>query len=80
MDERDGASIERRNLEIAVIEAAKAWVEAQRAWEATANALERPPDLSRIKGRARRAERDLMDCVDALVAAEGGSLTANARE
>ena len=49
-----------------VITAARAWAAAKRAWEESARAVERPANLSALKGKVRRAERALLLQLDAL--------------
>jgi hypothetical protein len=49
-----------------LIEAVRAWAAAKRAWEETSRMIERPDNLSRIKGDLRRAERELLEKADAL--------------
>ena len=58
--------MDRKTLEAEVIRAAHAWLHAKREWEATSRMLERPPNLSRLKGDVRRAERELIARLDAL--------------
>ena len=53
--------MDRATLEARVIEAAKAWAEAKQAWEATSRVLDRPENLSELKGNVRRAERELLN-------------------
>ncbi len=63
---------EKEKLQAEVIRAARAWAAARQAWEETARAVERPSNLSALKGSVRRAERVLLTRLDALDAHEEG--------
>ena len=56
----------KEELEAEIVEAAQAWVEARRAYEASQRVTTRPENYSQLKGDIRRAERTLRGKVEAL--------------
>lgn len=49
-----------------IIEAALAWAQAKREWEASSRELSRPANYGELKGNVRKAERNLMKKIQAL--------------
>ena len=53
-------------LKAEVVEAALAWAQARREWEASSRETARPANYGELKGNIRRAERQLMGKIQAL--------------